>query len=937
MISFPPFRLDPEDERLWRGSTRLTIRRKPFAILRYLAQHPNRLVTQEELLSHVWGDVVVSESAIRSHLHDLRQVLGDGVIETVIGRGYRFIAAIAEPEAAPAAATAPAPAVRPASRPATSIVGRAAERATLRDAFERATAGERQIVFVTGEPGLGKTTLTEAFLDELADRGDVLVGRGQGIEQHGTPEAYLPVIVAVRALALGPHRERVVAALATHAPAFLLQLPDVAPDARRDELERRARAGNEARMVRELATALEALGSAAPLVLALEDLQWSDAATIDLLAMLGRRREGARLLVIVTARRAEAQTTTHPLNRVMRELVAREGARAVPLDRFTAGEVAGYFDLRFAEHALSRELVAMIHRVTDGTPLFVVAMVDDLVGRGMIAEVGGRWSLVASLEDVAAHRPDGIKQLVDIRLDRLADLEQRVLEAASVIGASFSTGAIAAALELLVEPIDDLCDQLARRGDFLRADGIEEWPDGSSFARYAFDHGIYQDVCVERTSPARRQRWHRLIGERLEAAYGARADEIAPVLAHHYDRGHALLRAAHHFAVAATRMARRFARRDATALFRRGVEVLARAPETRERDEIELRLLAGMNRIALRSGESAATAPIERFERHVGLARRVGGATDVFGALIQLAARHIAVAEYQRAAEVAAELVAMADRAEGLPPGARAHAAALVASADFHRGAVVQAHARIEAALPEILDASGWDELGLGNLATAVLGHLALAEWLIGDRDRALALAERAVAQARTLDDPAEMAVALVARARVQYWRGDPPWVVGATAQEVLRMPAEPGVIWSSEAALLEAWARSHGLGVDGCAAVARSAEDALRAFGGRALSAPVAISGMAAVVADIFRRAGRVEHASFILADTLAFARARGERLFEPELLRIRGELLEVDDAAAAERLYDEAIEQARAMGSPALEARAAASLARLQARRGR
>src|SRR5262245_18290882 len=92
MVSFPPFRLDVVEERLWKGSKLEAVRRKPSAFLRYLVANPRRLVTHDELLSQVWSGTVVSESAVRSHLHELRHVLGDGVIETVIGRGYRFIA-----------------------------------------------------------------------------------------------------------------------------------------------------------------------------------------------------------------------------------------------------------------------------------------------------------------------------------------------------------------------------------------------------------------------------------------------------------------------------------------------------------------------------------------------------------------------------------------------------------------------------------------------------------------------------------------------------------------------------------------------------------------------------------------------------------------------------------------------------------------------------
>ena len=94
LLSFPPFRLDLDAEQLWRGDKEVQLRRKPFAILRYLAQNPQRLVTQAELVEAVWGKIAMSESLLRTHVHDLRGVLGEGIIDTVVGRGYRFAAEI---------------------------------------------------------------------------------------------------------------------------------------------------------------------------------------------------------------------------------------------------------------------------------------------------------------------------------------------------------------------------------------------------------------------------------------------------------------------------------------------------------------------------------------------------------------------------------------------------------------------------------------------------------------------------------------------------------------------------------------------------------------------------------------------------------------------------------------------------------------------------
>jgi DNA-binding winged helix-turn-helix (wHTH) protein len=96
VLSFPPFRLDVAEERLWKEGRELHLRPKPFAILRYLTEHPRRLVTQSEIVDAVWGKIAMSESVLRTHMHNLRHVLGKDVIETVVGRGYRFLADVSE-------------------------------------------------------------------------------------------------------------------------------------------------------------------------------------------------------------------------------------------------------------------------------------------------------------------------------------------------------------------------------------------------------------------------------------------------------------------------------------------------------------------------------------------------------------------------------------------------------------------------------------------------------------------------------------------------------------------------------------------------------------------------------------------------------------------------------------------------------------------------
>jgi DNA-binding winged helix-turn-helix (wHTH) protein len=183
-ILFPPFRLERANEQLWRDETLVSLRPKPFAVLRYLVEHPGRLVTREELQNAIWPGIYVSEGLLRGYIRALREILEDDAdaprfIETVPRRGFRFIAPLST--TSPVASSQYSGVSRGQGSPSqlatdnwqltTPLVGREAELAQLCEGLAKAARGERQLVFVTGEPGIGKTTLVEAFLQSLESRG----------------------------------------------------------------------------------------------------------------------------------------------------------------------------------------------------------------------------------------------------------------------------------------------------------------------------------------------------------------------------------------------------------------------------------------------------------------------------------------------------------------------------------------------------------------------------------------------------------------------------------------------------------------------------------------------------------------------------------------------------------------------------------------------
>jgi len=215
-IAFPPFRLDLLGGRLWRGEREIRVRPKTFAVLRYLAERPGRLVPTAELLRAVWSDVAVTDVMPRLCIRELRAALSDDCrnprfIETRPGRGYQFVAPVFSLTIPGAIATAPSPAHAGSGR-GLPLVGRQADLDRLEAALDQARGGDPQTVFVSGEPGIGKTSLIETFLARSAVP-HLWLAKGECVEQYGTGEAYLPILTALERLCRIAGRERALEAL----------------------------------------------------------------------------------------------------------------------------------------------------------------------------------------------------------------------------------------------------------------------------------------------------------------------------------------------------------------------------------------------------------------------------------------------------------------------------------------------------------------------------------------------------------------------------------------------------------------------------------------------------------------------------------------------------------------------------------------------------
>jgi DNA-binding winged helix-turn-helix (wHTH) protein len=526
IIDFPPFQLDLRAGQLRHNATPVPLRPKTFAVLRNLAERPNELVTKRALLDAVWGAVAVSEDVVRLSVGELRTALNDvraapRFIETVPRRGYRFIAEMGAAMTYTRLGTVE-PAIDAPCEGDGVVVGRDRERAAIAAWFQAAAGGRRQIGFVTGEAGIGKTTLVDTALHDLRRTYGVefRIARGQCVENHGGGEPYLAVLHALDALCRGPDGPAVAVSLRGRAPDWLLRV--IGLPASRDHDAAGLAAGAHKHTLHGLATSLEALAAENPLVLVIEDVQWSNYSTLDLLSVVARRSEAARLFVLCTLWPADAIVRGHPVVNLKRELRRKGLCRELLLGGLSAVDIASYLAARFPGADLPADLLPLLVDRSEGNPFFMVALVDHLLEQQLLVDGGSRWELHGSFEELRATIPDGLRALIEPRLERLAVDELRVLEAASVAGLEFAAHAVASVAPHGsdlgdVEYVEHLCDALARRQEMLRAGGESGQSDGSASARYAFRHALYQQVIYQRLSPSTRRRLHQRMGEALKA------------------------------------------------------------------------------------------------------------------------------------------------------------------------------------------------------------------------------------------------------------------------------------------------------------------------------------------------------------------------------------------------------------------------------------
>ena len=585
------------------------------------------------------------------------------------------------------------------------LVGRDAEAERLARAWERAKAGERQLLLIGGEPGIGKTCLTAELARRAHDEGGtVLWGRSD----EDLEVAYQSFVEAIEHYFAHSEPEEIIGQLGGRAADLARLVPDLvegrSPSPPADPNTDRLR------LFEAVASMLAAASTAAPVLLVLDDLHWAPRSALRLLRHLARDPRAAALLIVGTYRHTDLGPS-HPLIELLADLHRVYQVDRLELRGLQPADVAAFLEVAGGGRELDErglELATLLHKETDGNPFFVGQLLRHLTETGAVAPREGRWTPASPLADYGM--PEGVREVIGRRLSRLSDAANRALKVAAVIGDEFELRA----LELVRDAAEDPVVLLDVLEESTAARLLSEL-DGSP-GRFGFTHTLVRQTLLETLSATRRARLHRQVGEAVESLSGA--EEPAGTLAYHYCAGASAGTAARglHFAERAA----------------------AQAMETLAFEAAIIHLERGLKALPLTDQpDPAARARL----------------------LVMFAEAHHLAGDVARSRSVAAE-AADAARTAG--------SAKLLAKAAWWRSALPVAGVEdptTAALLDEALDALGDSDT---RLRAALLGQLALYRAVNqGQGPAADSIARQAVDAARATEDATALGRALVDRCLV--------------------------------------------------------------------------------------------------------------------------------------------------------------------------
>jgi predicted ATPase len=784
-----------------------------------------------------------------------------------------------------------------------TTVGRQAERARLEETYARVAAGTGAFVAVTGEPGIGKTSLIEDFLDDLSRNGTPpAIMRGRCSESLAGSEAYLPLLDAIAGMlhsASGARFERVVQAAAPTWHAQIAALP--------------IEAASQERMKRELAALLVEISRERPAVIVVDDLHWADVSTVDALSYLAGRFADVPVLVLTGYRPTDMTLVRHPFVAIRHDMQARGRFEEIPLTFLEPADVERYLAVAFPGRTFPRGFAAAIHARTEGSPLFMADL--------------ARWIVARGAQGLTADLPQSLRGMIARKIDQVGDEDRWLLLAASVQGSEFDSTTLADVLGKDTADVEERLVALERVQVFVSRAGEIAFPDGTLTVRYRFVHVLYQNALYESLQPTRRVALARAIAATLVRHHGSETAPIAARLAVLYETARDFAASARYFLGAAQGAVALFAFREALTLAERGLDGVLALPLGPERHQLELGLQM-IRGVAMRSVRGWAAPELEStFTRARALCQALGDTPELFPVLWNLTFFNMIRGNVGEVAEQTAALMRQAEQSGQRPFQMAAHHLAGV-TAEF-AGAFPVSHQLLEAAreLHDPFQHKAYNRtfgIDPGMVARAMSAR---PLWALGFPDRAMTRGRETIAIGRAQRQPVTFVFALLVAQGVHLYRGEADEAL-TLGQDIIALCDEYEFPQEAE------WAR--GFQGSAMAFAGRTAEGAeqLRA----ALAALHALrSGLTrtmflSLYADALVRDGRPDEGLAVIAEGVEHAERTGEHGFLAELHRLRGALLLMHgDEGSAEAAFRSAIDVARRQQARAFELRAVTALARL------
>lgn len=824
--------------------------------------------------------------------------------------------------------SAPAPAVAAGVNAQRSSVGREGELRTLLQLFETSRRGASLMACVTGEPGMGKTTLAEEFISEIRSRhGTAWVGRGRCSERLGGADAFLPVLEGLESLLRGDSGDQAARLMRRFAPTWYLQVAPSIGDSTVEVLFKEAKSASQERMKLEIHAYLQELSRARPIVLLLDDVHWADVSTCDLLSYLGAKCQELPVLLVATYRPSTLLAAKHVFLQVQRQFQSRGSCTEVALPLLNRGEVDRYIALRYPQNCFPAALNEVICQKTEGSPLFLADMLRYLADRQILAERDGVWTLLQEPREVAREVPATVRSMIEVKIEALSEDDRRLLVAASVQGVEFDSAVLAKVLGAEPMDIEDRLQHLDSVHGLVKMAGEEEYPDRTLTVRYRFVHGFYQNALHAMLTASRRTATSLSVARAILAFGGGRERSRASGLALLLEAGRDFAQAAVYFLAASRNAARVFAYPEAASMAERGLKTLGALPESIDRDKLELPLSMTLGISLMATKGYAAPEVVRTHIRSRELSHKLGDTRRLFPVLWALCSAYMIAGRLPQSIEVAHEMVDSAEA--GDDPAMLVEALNSLGSTLSYMGRLEESRRHFERILG-IYDPARQSfsmTIYLLDPLVTTLSVLSRTQALSGLLDEALDSVRQAITRAERLTHPQSVAYALFFLAWVHHVREE---------VEPARSAMEQSMQMSREHALpqIGEWCRIIG-GWVACrnGAWEKGAELILKSLDRQqamhsALERPYCLALLALAQAHM----GRSDDAIALIDQALTLGLENDDRSYEPELHRLRGEILELQPGCGprAREAYRTALELARQEGARALELKAALSLYR-------